>query len=52
MISGVNDMFMFTAVLSVMITAVMLVIVVYESRSIDERFRDFRRRDIRDNIPK
>ena len=45
-------MLIFTAVLSVMITAVMLVTVIYEGRSIDERFRDFRRRDIRDNIPK
>lgn len=45
-------MFLFTAVLSVFITAVMLFTVIYKGRSFDEQFgfSNFRRRNIRDNI--
>jgi len=50
MISGVNDMFLFAAVLSVLLTAVMLITVIYEGRNFDERFRGFGRRNIRNNI--
>ena len=52
-ISGVYDMFAFTAVLSVLLTAVMIVTVIYKSSgddTIDERNGNSGRRNLRNHI--